>query len=354
MRREFVVLCEGVAGPEEATAIAVRLEEALAAPFASPGGPLAVTASVGVALAGPGQADPEAVLRDADAAMYRAKERGKARHELFDDALRERALRRLGAEVDLRRAIEEDRLVLRYQPVVDLASGGVVGVEALVRYEDRAGSLVEPAAFLDVAEESGLVVPLGRWVLAEACRQLGAWWDAHPAAARLTLAVNLAAAQLAQPDLVAQVDAALAASGLLPEALCLELTESALVEAAHSSLANLERLRARGVRLALDDFGTGYSSLTYLKRFPVGVLKVDRSFVDGLGSDPDDTAIVDAVVGLGRSLGLTTVAEGVETAQQASRLKDLGCDLVQGYYYARPLAAEDVAALVAPEGRREG
>jgi EAL domain-containing protein (putative c-di-GMP-specific phosphodiesterase class I) len=277
--------------------------------------------------------------------MYRAKERGRDRCEFFDADMRTEAVARLETQSALHRAVERDELRLHYQPVVDLASGAVCGVEALVRWARPDHGLVGPGAFIPLAEETGLIVPIGKWVLEEAARQVGRWQEARPGQP-LTVNVNLSAAQLRQPDLIDNLAAVIADYGIDPDALCLELTESTFMEEADGHGAALAAIKALGVNLAIDDFGTGYSSLTYLKRFPVNVLKIDQAFVGGLGRDASDTAIVRSVIDLAHALGLTVVAEGVETAEQAAHLRRLGCDLAQGYYFARPLPPDELDSLL--------
>ncbi|MEW6471125.1 MAG: EAL domain-containing protein [Actinomycetota bacterium] len=346
---EFVLFCEGVADEAEAQALAGRVEAALAAPVTVGGEDTTVTASIGIAYVPAGEPDvtPESLVRDADAAMYRAKEQGRNRHELFDAGTRELALARHETTNALRRGIERGELLVHYQPVVDLTTGRIVGVEALVRWNHPQRGILPPGEFMALAEETGLVVPLGAVVLRTACRQVAAWRSAGGALADLSVSVNLAARQLLAPDLPAVVEEAVAASGLDPAQLCLEITESALLEDGDSSTRALNRLKAIGVQIGVDDFGTGFSSLTYLKRFPVDVLKIDRSFVEGLGRDRQDRAIVASVVDLAHAFGLTTVAEGVETPEQLDELRALGCEWGQGYLWSPPLPADAASQWIA-------
>ena len=296
-----------------------------------------MTASIGVAIGTAAEADATALVRDADAAMYRAKEQGRGRIELFDHAMHARVMRRLGAEAELRRATDRDELRLHYQPIVAVDDGAVVGVEALVRWEHPERGLVPPAEFIPLAEETGAIVPLGRWVIAEACRQAGEWPG-------LKMSVNLSTRQLADPELVDNVAACL---GELPAAdLTLEITESVLMQEVESFVEALEALKALGVRLGLDDFGTGYSSLGYLRRFPLDVLKLDRSFVSELGVEAAADSIIAAVIDMARALGMQVIAEGVETEAQLAILRRLGCHLAQGYYFARPLPPAALAEFV--------
>jgi len=345
------VVCEGVSGADEALAVAQRLQDVIGEPCEVEGGEVVLTTSIGIVMSS-GYASPYALLRDADAAMYRAKESGRARVEVFDQELAAQAVGRLKTERGLRRALEHDEFRLHYQPLIGMRSGEIEGFEALLRWEDPDRGLVMPDQFLEVAEETGLIVPIGKWVLEEACRQVASWRRRWPGARPWSVAVNLSARQVARSGLAGEVAAALSASGLEPSWLCLELTESVLIEATTSAMHMLASLKALGVRLGIDDFGTGYSSLSYLRRFPVDVVKVDRSFVAGLGDDGEDDAIVAAVIGLTQRLGLRAVAEGVETEEQARRLRELGCDLAQGYLFARPQPPDAVEALLAAGGAR--
>jgi diguanylate cyclase (GGDEF)-like protein len=340
---EFVVLCEELHTAGEALLVADRLRGVLDAPFQLQGREIRLTASVGIALASTSTHDtPDALLRDADAAMYRAKDGGRDRIELFDDEMRSRAMARLETESMLRRAIDQGELTVHYQPVIKLSTGRVTGVEALVRWKHPTRGLIPPSEFITVAEETGQIVALGGFVLNQACMQVARWNNRHPDRPPLAVSVNLSAHQVRCRGLAELVAGALARSNLQPRLLCLEITESALVEDAEASRAALEALKDLGVTLAVDDFGTGYSSLIYLRRFPVGVLKIDRSFVVGLGTNTEDTAIVASVVGLAQALGLVAVAEGVETPEQLACLAELGCALAQGYHWSKPLPARQM------------
>jgi len=285
------------------------------------------------------------LIRDADAAMYRAKERGRARCELFDADMRARALQRLQVERELRRALERDELELHYQPMIAIRSGEIVGLEALVRWRHPERGLLDPGEFVAVAEDSGLIEPLGRWVQESACRDALTWHELRPDERPLDVSVNLSARQVTSPDLAGSIAEILTATGLDPVNLRLEVTESALVESATAS-GSLEALSELGVGLVLDDFGTGYSSLAYLNRFPFDALKVDRSFVEALGVEQERTAIVEAIVGMARALSLDVIAEGVENDAQLSELTRLGCDYAQGHLFAKALPAERIAALL--------
>ncbi len=346
---EFGILVDRLADEDEALAIADRVAGAFAEPYSTGGADHFVTASVGVAVARPAGREPvdaEMLIRDADAAMYRAKERGRGRCELFDAEMRARAVRRLEVERELRHALERDELELHYQPVVALGSGEIVGLEALVRWQHPERGVLDPGEFVSIAEDSGLIEPIGRWVQDTACRQALGWHALQPDRRPLDISVNLSAHQVAHRDLAASVAEILTRTGLEPVNLRLEITESSLVEESATATATLEELSELGVRLVLDDFGTGYSSLAYLSRFPFDALKVDRSFVDGLGIEQERTAIVEAVIGMARALSLDAIAEGVENEAQLSELRRLGCDYAQGHLFSRPLAPQKVTALL--------
>ena len=350
---EFGILVDRLADEDEAVAIADRVAAAFSEPYSMGGADHFVTASIGIAVTrstGREPIDPELLIRDADAAMYRAKERGRGRCEVFDAAMRARAVRRLETERELRHALDRDELELHYQPVVALGSGEIVGLEALVRWNHPERGLLDPGEFVSIAEDSGLIEPIGRWVQETACRQALGWHELRPDKRPLDVAVNLSARQVAHRDLAGQVRDVLARTGLDPVNLRLEVTESVLVEESASATATLEALSDLGVRLVLDDFGTGYSSLAYLNRFPFDALKIDRSFVDGLGLEQERTAIVEAVIGMARALSLDAIAEGVESEEQLSELRRLGCDFAQGHLFSRPLAPAKVTDLLREGG----
>jgi diguanylate cyclase (GGDEF)-like protein/PAS domain S-box-containing protein len=335
---ELVVLVPVVEGPDEAAELARALQDQIAQPVDIDGHETFVSVSVGVGFTDDPSTAAEDLLRDADAAMYVAKARGRDRVEIFDEALRTQMRERLRWENELRRAITDARLEVHYQPEFVLDTSEVVGAEALVRWHHPQRGLLAAAEFIEIAEETGVILEIGSWVLGEACHQLGSWLRTHPER-ELVMRVNLSARQVAQPDLVPVVVEAVERSSIPPSALCLEITETTLMADAEVSLAVLEKLRGLGVTLAIDDFGTGYSSLSYLKRFPVSVVKIDRSFVGGVGSDQDDTAIVSAIVGMAHSLGLGVTAEGVETQVQVDELLRLGCTHAQGFLLGRPVPA---------------
>jgi diguanylate cyclase (GGDEF)-like protein/PAS domain S-box-containing protein len=344
---EFVILCEDVVDEHHAVAIAQRVLSLIEAkPFDVRGTEIDVTASAGIAISpGGDDAHPEALLRDADAAMYRAKDLGRARLELFDESMRRRAAERLELAEELATAIDNSEIVIHYQPCVCLQSGRVTAVEALARWQHPQRGLLAPTEFIALAEDTGLIVGLGLRVLSDACTQARAWFDElGPEAPRVH--VNLSARQLTAANLAVLVRGVLEGTGLDPGRLCLEITESVLMEDAPLVIDAVRRLKDIGVSLAIDDFGTGYSSLSYLRRFPVDVLKVDQSFVDGLGPDSEDSAIVAAIVNLAGILDLEAVAEGVETLEQLERLRDLGCAAAQGYLFAHPVPASGLMPLL--------
>jgi diguanylate cyclase (GGDEF)-like protein/PAS domain S-box-containing protein len=339
---EFVVLCETVSGESEAVRIADRLRAAVAEPLDQVGGDLVVTASAGVSLTTSATSSADALLRDADAAVNKAKRAGRDRTAVFVQTMLVGS--RLQTETELRQAIAGDELCVHYQPIVSLADGAVLGHEALVRWNHPTRGLVGPDQFIAIAEETGLIVPLGMWVLREACRQARRFQELDARWSHLTMSVNLSGGQLGQRDLVELVAGALDDAGIRPEDLQLEMTESVLMNDASGAITVLEQLKGLGIRLGVDDFGTGYSSLAYLRRFSVDVLKIDQSFVRGVGDELEDEAIVAAIVGLAASLELTAIAEGVETEQQRDALRALGCPRAQGYFFAFPAAAPDVEA----------
>jgi diguanylate cyclase (GGDEF)-like protein/PAS domain S-box-containing protein len=344
---EFTLLCEEVVDEAQGTAIARRVLSVLSVPFVLDGSPVHLTGSVGIVLSdGAAGTRPEDLLRDADAALHRAKELGKARYELFDERLRASALARFHTESALHEAIELGQFRVHYQPEVSLLTGEVVAAEALVRWLHPVNGLVGPDDFIPLAEETGLIDQIGGWVLREACAQAARWRNARPDGKPFVVWVNLSPRQL-DGDIVGVVAAAIAETGVDPARLGLEVTETALLGDADAAIEVLRQLRGLGVAIVIDDFGTGYSSLAYLRRLPVNGVKIDRSFVAGLGASREDDAIVGAVVGMASALGLTTVAEGVETRAQLDELVRLGCDMAQGYYFARPAPDLSMEALLA-------
>ena len=333
---EFTVLLAGVRNVVDARMVAERLVAAVANPFELEGREVVVTVSVGVVMADARYQRAEDMVRDADTAMYRAKDRGKARCEIFDTSMRAAAEERLLIESDLRLAIERQEFQLHYQPIVTLSDQQLSGFEALVRWQHPVRGLVPPNGFIPIAEETGLIVPIGLWVLREACRQMRAWDSEFPECANLMVNVNLSARQCLHPTLVTDVARVLAETGLAPQRLKLEITESLVLEGSDEVIGILKALRALGVQLGLDDFGMGYSALSYLQQLPVQTLKIDRSFVSGI-QNASNVEIVRAILSLASGLSMNVTAEGVETADQAARLKELSCEFAQGYFFDRPL-----------------
>jgi diguanylate cyclase (GGDEF)-like protein len=340
---EFAILLEDGTDPP---AVAERLLEAFKPPFRVHGKELTATVSIGISRSTLNGDGADELLRNADAAMYAAKGRGKGFYESFEQDMHTTAMRRLDLEGDLRRAINRKEFRVHYQPIVGLSSGRITGFEALVRWAHPSRGLLSPADFIGLAEETGMIVPIGRWVLREACRQAKVWQTEWPSDPPLTISVNISAEQLDSSDLVRDVKAALRQSGIAPGSLVLEITESVLMRNTEKAVARLEKLKGLGVRLAIDDFGTGFSSLSYLQNLPCDSLKVPKPFLDGVGDGGQATSLVRGIVELGRILGLTVVAEGVEQQRQWDCLEELSCDLVQGYYFARPQSAERIAALL--------
>jgi diguanylate cyclase (GGDEF)-like protein/PAS domain S-box-containing protein len=342
---EFVALLEDLHGEDGAVVVAKRLLGELRRPFRVAQRDVAVSCSIGVVVGDRRHQDPDECLREGDVAMYRAKARGKDCYEVFHHQADTGQLRRLDLEIELRRALEREEFELHYQPVVSTETGLIAGIEALVRWRHRTRGLVAPGEFIPLAEETGLILPLGRWVLEEACRQAKAWEQSCPGSAPLVMSVNLSPRQFRQPDLDREVAEALDRSGLEPSRLCIEMTEGSMVDV-ESAMPTLQKLRDLGVSVAIDDFGTGYSSLSYLKRLPIDYVKIDRSFIQGLGQETVDSEIVHSVVRLASAIGIRAVAEGVETEAQLRSLRSLGCPLVQGYHLARPQPAAEVEVLL--------
>jgi diguanylate cyclase (GGDEF)-like protein/PAS domain S-box-containing protein len=342
---EFVVLLDAVEDPGEAVKVAERVTDELGRPFALEGRELYVSASVGISFGSARTKTPADLLRDADTAMYRAKEAGGG-FMVFDQAMHERVARRLDLENDLRRAVERGEFVLHYQPVIDLGDQGVWGTEALLRWDHPERGLLGPSEFVSVAEETGLIVPMGAWALEEACRQTKMWHADHPRNPRLGVIVNLSANQLRHPGCEEAIRVALERSGLPPQSLSLDVTETAFIDALEDNSLALERIRALGVGISIDDFGMGYSSLSYLKRLPADTLKIDRSFLGGFGEDARDTALVRMVIDVGHTLGMRVIAEGVEEWAQAALLAETGCDMAQGYHFSGPVPPEQVPGML--------
>jgi diguanylate cyclase (GGDEF)-like protein len=333
---EFAIMVEDIIDEQDAIAVGERILRTFSLPFHLAHGDTMSAASLGIALTADPDHDVEDLIRDADAAMYRAKEAGGGRLMLFDEVTRERALKRLHTERAMRAAIEREEFRVFFQPEVSIESGAIVGLEALVRWEHPERGLLAPDEFIALAEETGLIIPIGTWVLREACRRTQSWQAERVSDETLVLRVNVSARQLGQNDLPKVVADALDETGMDPAHLCLEVTESVLVEDPESSIKTLAALRRLGVKIAVDDFGTGYSSLEYLRRFPVDCVKIDRSFVRGIPHSSEDVAIVNAVIELGHALSLSVTAEGVETADQLGNLQLAGCDTAQGFLFSRP------------------
>ena len=340
---EFVVICEGLSSPDDATLVAERIVRSLTGPFQLSAGEVFIAASVGVAIAHGGEPEAEQLLADADLAMYRAKERGRGRYTIYDESMRSRLTDRIAIENELRHALQRRELTVFYQPIVELEGSTIAGVEALVRWRHPERGLLGPAEFVGVAEETGLILPLGDFVLAEACGQLARWRGAGIGPPSLSMAVNVSIRQLEHAGFVDRVTTALNNAGLDPSALVLEVTESVLMDDV-TIVGQLSELRALGVQLAIDDFGTGYSSLDRLRRLPVATLKIDKSFVDELETAPAAEPLVAAMIAMAHRLGLGVIAEGVETEGQLHALRELGCGSAQGYLFSRPVPARTLAS----------
>lgn len=334
---EFTVLLEGIKGTGDATHMAERIQKQLVLPFNLGGHEVFTNASIGIALSAIGYERPDDILRDANIAMHRAKSLGKARHQVFDTTMHSHAVALMRLETDLRRTAGRQEYRIHYQPIMSLQTGGVSGFEALVRWQHPERGLIYPEEFISVAEETGLIIGLDRWVLREACYQARAWHKRFPGQSPLTISVNLSAKQFSQPDLIECVRGVLRETGLDAGSLQLEITESVLISNAESVSVRLAQLRDLGVELYLDDFGTGYSSLSYLHRFPINALKIDRSFVTRIGPRGENSEIASAIVTMAHSLGMEVVAEGVETDQQMAQLKALGCEYGQGSLFSKPV-----------------
>ncbi|MDQ3757428.1 MAG: EAL domain-containing protein [Actinomycetota bacterium] len=340
---EFAVLLEDLPSTALAYVIGGRVLEELREPFELEAGLVSLNASLGIVVPTGCDEDAAALLRNADLAMYRAKGQGKGRFEIYEAGMHAAVVERLALKADLRRAVDAGEFEPHYQPIVDLQSGRTVGVEALVRWHHPERGLLLPAAFIDLAEETGVIVPIGVQVLRQACRDAAGWQERLGNDAPLSVSVNLSVRQLQHPEIVREVASALRDSGLPGRALVLEITESTLLDDTEAAATRLAELKALGVRMALDDFGTGYSSLSYLGRFPVDILKIDKSFVEVLGEAVTDrSALVAAIVGLGATLGVQVTAEGIEVADQLAHLQKMGCELGQGFYFARPVPAAEL------------
>jgi diguanylate cyclase (GGDEF)-like protein len=343
---EFAILLDGIPHANEAKNMAGRIQERLASPFNLSGHEVFTTTSIGIALSSTGYDHPENILRDADTAMYRAKAQGKACYEVFDKGMHTHAVYVLKMENDLRRALEREEFRVVYQPIVALDNGQLAGFEALIRWQHPERGFVSPSDFIPLAEDTGLIVPIGLWILRKACQQLAKWQWQVAGSRELFMSVNLSSKQAAQPTLVTEIHDILEETNVEARHLKLEITESAVMDNAEMSARLLKRLKALGVQLSIDDFGTGYSSLGYLHRFPVNTLKIDRSFVGRIGEAAENIEIVRTIVSLAENLGMEVVAEGVETLSQLTQLRKLNCRYGQGYLFSRPVDPESVTSWI--------
>lgn len=346
---EFTILLDSLKNPDDAIDMARRLLSNLSEQFRLPGREVFITASIGLALSTAGYEHAEEVLRDADTAMYRAKSLGRARYEVFDKGMHATATDLSQIETDLWRALERDELTLDYQPIVSLRTGRIAGFEALLRWLHPSRGMVSPLEFISVAEETGLIIPIGQWVLNKACRQTREWQKQHPQTPPLQVSVNLSPKQFMQRDLIDQISLALDSGGLSPASLKVEITEGMVMQNVESTMQMLGQLQALGVTISLDDFGTGYSSLSYLHRFPISTLKIDQSFVSSMTNNQESLEIVRTILGLARNLKMEVIAEGVETLEQAMELKAMNCEYGQGYYFSRALNAQGALGLLSSD-----
>jgi diguanylate cyclase (GGDEF)-like protein len=344
---EFAVLVNVLEEPSDATRIAERVQEELQRPFELEGLKVSTSASIGIALGSTEYQRPEEVVRDADTAMYRAKSLGKARHAIFDEEMHRRAVEQIRLETELRRAVERQEFRLHYQPIVALGSGALEGFEALIRWQHPSKGLIYPGAFLPVAEETGLIVPIGWRVLEEACRQVAGWHDRFPKDRHISMNVNLSRKQFVQGDLIGRLRDILADTRVDPRVLRLEVSEGLITSNSESTVARLRQLKDLGVRLHIDDFGTGSASLSYLHRLPTDTIKIDRSFVSRVDAENGKVGIIRTIISLARSLGMQVTAEGLETASQLAKLRNLECESAQGYFFSKPLTSRAADELIA-------
>ena len=343
---EFVILLDPIQDITDATQLANRISQELQEPFNIDGNEVFVSTSIGIVISTNGGAQPESFLRNADIALYRAKANGKASYELFDAMMHTQAVDRLQLETDLRRAIEQQELIVYYQPILESHTCEIVGFEALLRWQHPTQGWVSPVEFIPIAEETGLIVRLGEWVLQQSCAQMRLWQQQFADCQSMTISVNLSSRQFFQADFLKVVEQTLCQTGLSPQSLKLEITESIFMNPGESTRAKLRRLKQSGIQLSIDDFGTGYSSLSYLHRFPIDTLKIDRSFIQRLQPTQDNLEIVEAIVVLAHKLGMTTVAEGVETLAQLQQLRQIGCEQVQGFLFSRPVEVGQITAML--------
>jgi diguanylate cyclase (GGDEF)-like protein len=339
---EFVILADDLKDVKDVGRVAERLLTALGETYLLKGHNVSSTASIGITTSAIEYASGDDMLRDADTAMYHAKAAGKARYVLFDRKMHDQITARLEMENELRHAAERNELVLHYQPMISLIDGGVVGFEALIRWKHPSRGLIPPNVFIPCCEETGLIVPIGEWVLSEACRNLKLWQNSNPSRSNLTMSVNVSGKQVCRPELAQRIRQLLSETGIRPQCLILEITETVVIHSADASVPTLETLKTMGVRLHMDDFGTGYSSLSCLHRFPLTGLKIDQNFVKSAGENRDYAAIVNAIVTLAKNLGMSLVAEGIETADQLALLQAMNCDQGQGFFFSKPLEASAV------------
>lgn len=343
---EFIVLLEDLAEAADARIVADRIQQEVSRALKLDGQTIFTTVSMGIAAGNSSYHAPDELLRDADNALYRAKAAGKARYEIFDPSMHAVAVAALELETDLRQAIERRELSLHYQPIVSLASGEISGVEALLRWNHPQRGMIPPAAFIPMAEETGLIIPLGWWIVEEACSQLQRWKDSFPQQRSILMSINLSIRQFAEPDLTKRLEVMVRDTGVDPTGIAFEITESVLIENPEAVAPQLEQLRSAGFQLHLDDFGTGYSSLSYLHRFPIDTLKIDRSFVSRMRPEGKEADIIQAIIQLAGNLGMQVTAEGVETTEQLDRLRGMECGCVQGYLLSRPVPPTEIEELL--------
>jgi diguanylate cyclase (GGDEF)-like protein len=350
---EFAILLENVRDDEEARIVADRITRTMRQPIQIGNETVIVGISIGIARPHSDNEGADEVLRNADVAMYTAKGAGKNRYQFFEPSMHTAVVDRIALETDLRHAVAvpASEFVLHYQPLIQLDTDAVVGVEALVRWNHHSRGELQPADFITIAEETGLIIPLGRWVLHEACAQAFAWWHTLPDEHRMSIAINVSGKQIQEATFVSDVAAALADSGLPPARLVLEITETVIMSRTEVMMERFKELKELGIRLAIDDFGTGYSSLSYLQQFPIDIIKIDKAFIDGMERDPAGAALTRTIIGLGWTLGLSTVAEGIEHASQRAALAELGCVMGQGFLFARPSIAASVGDDVSKPNR---
>ena len=344
---EFAILLTDIQDLNYTTFVADGILESLSFPFQLQGHEVFISASIGIALGNSSVHQPEHLLRDADTAMYRAKALGKGQYQIFAPAMHDAALQLLHLESNLRKAINQQEFIVHYQPIIDLSDGKIAGFEALVRWQHPQYGMISPQSFIPIAEETGLIIPIDRWVLQQACHQLRLWHQEKLTDYPLFISVNLSARQFAQLDLIDRIDQILTETQLNPQCLKLEITESAIMDNVNFAAVILQKLRERSIGLSIDDFGTGYSSLSYMHSFPVSSLKIDRSFVQRLDGNPENLGLIPAIISIAKTMGMSAIAEGIETTQQLNQLKTLGCDFGQGYLFSKPVEAQTATELIA-------